>query len=133
MSARFDLLFVYGSLMRGQSADGYLAHLPSSEATCRGQLYRAPAGYPALILDPDGPLITGQVVRFSEPSLLMVLDLYENTSMGIYKRVRTPITVRGRVLDAWIYVTTAQQARRHRFHKMAATDWRTVAPPPKPD
>ena len=128
MSGRWDLLFVYGSLMRGQSADHYLAHLAAAPATCKGRLYRVPAGYPALVADPAGREIQGEAVRFSEPGLLTLVDLYENTREGVYRRERLPIEVRGRTLEAWVYTTTARQAQRHGFHALDATDWRAVAP-----
>ncbi len=127
MSGRWDLLFVYGSLMRGQRADGYLAHLAVAPATCHGWLHKVPAGYPALVADPSGPEILGEVARFDDPSLLTLLDLYENTREGIYQRVRVPITVRGRGLDAWAWVTTPAQVRRHGFHRLDARDWRHLS------
>ena len=134
-------LFVYGSLMQGQPADGYLASRRIRPATVRGKLYRAPAGYPALVLDPEGGLIHGELVLDPDPGLLIVLDLYEGVRDGLYQRV--PVTARIRTnadgqqalfsppISAQAYVITAHQARVRRYHPMKATDWRTVAPPPR--
>ena len=134
-------LFVYGSLMRGQPADGYLASRRIRPATVRGRLYRAPAGYPALVIDPDGKLIQGELVLDADPGLLMVLDLYEGVRDGLYQRVPVTALVRDSSegqqalfappISAQAYVITPQQARMRRYHPLKATDWRTVAPPPR--
>ena len=132
-------LFVYGSLMQGQPADGYLAGRRVRAATVRGRLYRVPAGYPALVLDPDGAAIEGELIMDPDPGLLMVLDLYEGVRDGLYQRV--PITAQLRAggagqqklfsdgIDAQAYVVTLRQARYRRYHPLDTTDWRTVAPP----
>ena len=130
MSGRFDLLFVYGSLLRGQPQEGYLLHLPAAPATCPGRLVRLPAGYPALIPEPDAGPVLGEAVRFSDPGLLTLLDLYEDVAGGLYTRQRVPITVKGRTLDAWAWVTTADLARRRGWHPLKTRDWREVAPRP---
>lgn len=123
-----DLLFVYGSLLRGQPAEGYLSHLPVAEATCQGVLYRTRRAYPALVADPQGVRISGEVVRFSDAGFLPVLDLYEDTRSGLFTRLRIPIHVRGRDLQAWAYTVTHAQARQRGYRRLQATDWRTVAP-----
>ena len=132
-------LFVYGSLMRGQSADGYLASRRIRPATVRGKLFRAPAGYPALVLDPDGALIHGELVLDPDPGLLMVLDLYEGVRDGLYQRVPVSALVRAQSegqqalfappISAQAYVITRHQARVRQYHPLKTTDWRTVAPP----
>jgi gamma-glutamylcyclotransferase (GGCT)/AIG2-like uncharacterized protein YtfP len=132
-------LFVYGSLLRGQPADGYLAGRNIRRATVRGALYRVPAGYPALVLDPRGKAIAGELVLDADPGLLMVLDLYEGVPSGLYARVRVQAQMLDRTagqqalfsesIEAWAYVVTPHQARVRRYHRLEATDWRTVAPP----
>jgi gamma-glutamylcyclotransferase (GGCT)/AIG2-like uncharacterized protein YtfP len=132
-------LFVYGSLLRGQPADGYLASRRIRAATVRGKLYRAPAGYPALVLDADGPLIHGELVLDADPGLLIVLDLFEGVRDGLYQRVPVSALVRARSegqqalfappIAAQAYVITNHQARVRRYHPLKTTDWRTVAPP----
>lgn len=129
MSGRFDLLFVYGSLLSGQSADGYLAGLVRAPATTPGCLYRSPAGYPGLVWDEDGDPILGEVVRFANPGLLRVLDLYEGVAEGLFTRERKPIVVRDQQVDAWVYTVRGPQVRARRWARLAVHDWRKVAPP----
>ena len=132
-------LFVYGTLLQGQPSDGYLASRRIRAATVRGRLFRVPAGYPALVLDPDGAPIHGELVMDVDPGLLMVLDLFEGVRDGLYQRVPVSVALRSSAegqqalfaghIDAQAYVVTAHQARVRGYHPLDATDWRTVAPP----
>ena len=60
-------LFVYGTLMRGEER-GFLA-ATARPATIQGQLWRAPAGYPALLLVDGGAEIAGEVVALDNPAI----------------------------------------------------------------
>ncbi|MBO85388.1 MAG: hypothetical protein CL927_08520 [Deltaproteobacteria bacterium] len=134
-------LFVYGSLLQGQPSDGYLASRRIRPATVRGRLYRVPAGYPALVLDPEGSLIHGELVMDVEPGLLVVLDLFEGVRDGLYQRVPVSAFLRSpnegqqalfaEPVSAQAYVVTHHQARVRRYHPLKVTDWRTVAPRPR--
>jgi len=135
-------LFVYGSLMRGQAADGYLADRRIRAATVRGFLYRVPAGYPALVVDPSGEPIHGELVLDTDPGLLMVLDIYESVGSGLYHRTPVEAVLKDQrsgqrslfggahadTIAAQAYVVSGRQARARRYHRLKATDWRTVAP-----
>ena len=123
-----DLLFVYGSCLRGQAGEGYVAHLPFAPATCRGVLYRSPRATPGLVTDSTGAEIQGEALRFSDPSVLSLLDVFLQAGGGTLLRKRVPITVRGRDLEAWAYVLTHDVARRRGFRRLQATDWRSIAP-----
>lgn len=120
--------FVYGTLLTGQPADGYLAGLRRWPATTRGLLYRAPAGYPALVHSVDGDVIHGEVVRLDGPARLPVLDLYEGVPEGLYVRRRIPVESMGRPGEAWAWIVDADTARRRGYVALRTGDWRTVAP-----
>lgn len=123
-----DLLFVYGTCLRGQGAEGYVAHLPCAPATCRGVLYRSPRATPGLVPDETGPDIHGEALRFSDPSILALLDVYLQAGGGVLTRQRVPITVHGKALTAWAYVTSHTRAHQRGYRRLQATDWRSIAP-----
>lgn len=66
-------------------------------ADVRGTLYQA-GEYPALLLD-DGHAVHGEVWRCPAP-LLRVLDRYEGTAEGLFRRVA--VEAGGEV--CWVYV-----------------------------
>jgi len=122
-------LFVYGTLMRGEERDGLVAHLSAKAGTVHGHLWRAPAGYPALQLAPDGPKIVGELLKLDQKSILMVLDLYEGVGEGLYDRKEVDVQQsNGTIVRAWTYVMSQQQLRRSGCQPLKVTDWRTVSP-----
>ncbi|MBC3189894.1 gamma-glutamylcyclotransferase [Pseudonocardia sp. C8] len=101
-------VFVYGSLMPGQSAWPLIrghaaphvlprpAFLPSGTVADTGQ------GYPALTLDGDGG-VPGYVVELADPvASLPVLDRYEGPE---YARIRL-VTEDGAVCWAWLWTAS---------------------------
>ncbi|BAM87389.1 conserved hypothetical protein [Bradyrhizobium oligotrophicum S58] len=110
-----DLLFVYGTLMRG--FDHPMARLLSAnadfvgEASCRGRLYRI-QHYPGLVLSDDAAdAVHGEVFRLRQPdAMLREFDMYEACGEGFaapteYLRRRLAVTLTdGSVRDAWTYV-----------------------------
>ena len=110
-----DLLFVYGTLMRG--FDLPMAQLLSrsadfiGEAHCRGRLYRV-THYPALVLsDVPGDVVFGELFRLRQPAeLLREFDMYEACGEGFaepteYVRQMLPVTCAdGAVTEAWTYI-----------------------------
>ncbi len=117
-------LFVYGTLMRGQDQEGLVAHLPVQAAFTRGALWRAPAGYPALEFNAGGAQIVGEVLTLPDPSMFIVLDLYEGIADGLYTRTRIPVQTEEGISTAWAYTMNAQQLRRAGCRRMELTDWR---------
>ncbi len=85
-------LFVYGTLMRGQSQGALLAHLPRVDARIRGRLYRMPGGYPALVPG-EGGEVYGELIRGVEPRLWPLLDRYEGVDEGLYRREHHDVLV----------------------------------------
>lgn len=96
-------LFTYGTLKSAVSSPAGRALLRDcrlvGRGTVPGTLYDA-GDYPALLLDGGrGAGVEGEVWR-CPASLLRVLDRYEGTTEGLFRRVA--VQVDGRV--CWIYV-----------------------------
>jgi gamma-glutamylcyclotransferase (GGCT)/AIG2-like uncharacterized protein YtfP len=110
-----DLLFVYGTLMRG--FDHPMAKLLSGnadfigEAQCSGRLYRV-KHYPGLVLsDVPGEIVFGELYRLRQPAeLLREFDMYEACGEGFaqpteYIRQMLAVThADGTAEQAWTYV-----------------------------
>ncbi|MGJ4998179.1 gamma-glutamylcyclotransferase family protein [Bradyrhizobium sp. HKCCYLS3077] len=110
-----DLLFVYGTLMRG--FDHPMARLLSAnadfvaEASCRGRLYRI-QHYPGLVLSEDAAdIVHGELFRLHQPApMLREFDMYEACGEGFeqpteYLRQRLSVTLPdGSAREAWTYV-----------------------------
>jgi gamma-glutamylcyclotransferase (GGCT)/AIG2-like uncharacterized protein YtfP len=110
-----DLLFVYGTLMRG--FDHPMAQLLSrsadfvGEARCRGRLYRI-KHYPGLVLSDDpADVVFGELFRLRQPAeLLREFDMYEACGEGFaepteYIRQMLSVTRDGGAAEqAWTYI-----------------------------
>jgi gamma-glutamylcyclotransferase (GGCT)/AIG2-like uncharacterized protein YtfP len=110
-----DLLFVYGTLMRGFAHP--MARLLSAnadflgEASCQGRLYLVQP-YPALVLsDAAADLVHGELYRLREPgAMLREFDMYEACGEGFpepteYLRRMLAVTLAdGAAQDAWTYI-----------------------------
>ena len=81
-------------------------------ATIRGHLWRAPAGYPALLLDEQGAEIVGEVLTMTNPGILSALDLIEGTSEGLYTQSRPALHTASGAEQAWVYVMSPLQLRQ---------------------
>lgn len=119
MADTSDLLFVYGTLMRG--FDHPMAKLLSANADfvgaarCQGRLYRV-KHYPGLVLsDQAGDVVFGELFRLRQPeALLRELDMYEACGEGFpppteYLRQTLPVAVSDgarseAALEAWTYI-----------------------------
>jgi len=110
-----DLLFVYGTLMRG--FDHPMARLLSAnadclgEARCRGRLYLA-KHYPGLVLSDDpADVAFGELYRLrAVDAMLREFDMYEACGEGFpppteYLRQILSVTLAdGSAREAWTYV-----------------------------
>jgi gamma-glutamylcyclotransferase (GGCT)/AIG2-like uncharacterized protein YtfP len=110
-----DLLFVYGTLMRG--FDHPMAKLLSrsaefiGEARCQGRLYLV-KHYPGLVLSGDpGDAVVGELYRLRQPNeLLREFDMYEACGEGFaepteYIRQLLPVRLDdGAASQAWTYL-----------------------------
>jgi gamma-glutamylcyclotransferase (GGCT)/AIG2-like uncharacterized protein YtfP len=120
-----DLLFVYGTLMRG--FDHPMAKLLSrsaefcGDAHCQGRLYLV-KHYPGLVLSDDpGDVVFGELYRLRRPEeSFATLDDYEGCGPGVaspqYVRQVLPVTLDdGTVSDAWTYVYNRPVAKLKRI------------------
>jgi gamma-glutamylcyclotransferase (GGCT)/AIG2-like uncharacterized protein YtfP len=110
-----DLLFVYGTLMRG--FDHPMAQLLSrsaeflGEARCHGRLYLV-KHYPGLVRSDDpAETVSGELYRLRRPDeLLREFDMYEACGEGFaapteYLRRMLPVTRDGHAAEqAWTYI-----------------------------
>jgi len=110
-----DLLFVYGTLMRGYEHP--MARLLSAnadflgEASCRGRLYKV-KHYPGLVLsDHVADMVHGELYRLrAVDDLLREFDMYEACSEGFpeptqYVRQTLSVTLPdGNTREAWTYI-----------------------------
>ena len=110
-----DLLFVYGTLMRG--FDHPMAQLLArsadfiGEARCRGRLYLV-KHYPGLVLSDDADeFVFGELYRLRQPeALLREFDMYEACGEGFaepteYIRQMLPVTLGDSAASAaWTYI-----------------------------
>ena len=110
-----DLLFVYGTLMRGYSHP--MARLLSAnadflgDASCRGRLYKV-KHYPGLVeSDEAADIVFGELYRLrAVDDLLRVFDMYEACGDGFpeptqYVRRMLPVMLaEGGVSEAWTYI-----------------------------
>ena len=110
-----DLLFVYGTLMRG--FDHPMAQLLSRSADflgparCRGRLYLV-KHYPGLVLSGDADdVVFGELFRLRQPAeLLREFDMYEACGEGFavpteyVRRMLSVTRADGAVDGAWTYV-----------------------------
>lgn len=120
-------LFVYGTLLRGEERDGMVLSLPVAPATTRGRLHIAPAGYPALELDPTAQPVSGEVLTLDNLGTLTLLDLVEGVTDGLYSRVLIPVETDDGPDIAWAYVMDQGQLKRAGCRPLKVRDWRSLA------
>lgn len=100
-------LAVYGTLAPGESNHDQVAALKGTwrAGTVNGRLlekgWAFDQGYPAIVLEPDGPLVAVQLFESLElPANWNRLDEFEGAE---YRRVVTVVQTDSGAVDAWIY------------------------------
>jgi gamma-glutamylcyclotransferase (GGCT)/AIG2-like uncharacterized protein YtfP len=101
-------LFVYGTLLRGEERDGMVLSLAMCPATTRGRLHLAPAGYPALQVDPGAGRISGELLTLDTPAVLTEVQTKDGST------------------EAWAYIMYEHQLRRAGCRPLAIKDWRAL-------
>jgi gamma-glutamylcyclotransferase (GGCT)/AIG2-like uncharacterized protein YtfP len=111
-----DLIFVYGTLRRGERMDLRKQSLNFgvsfiSNDKINGQMYLV-GTYPGVKavqtrFQANQPTVVGEVFRIIAPAIVAVLDAYEgyqsdNPTSGLYDRIQTQ-SQRGRTVWAYIY------------------------------
>jgi gamma-glutamylcyclotransferase (GGCT)/AIG2-like uncharacterized protein YtfP len=85
-----DRIFVYGTLLTGQTARSLIAnHVARWEpARTTGKMYAFPMGYPGIVDAPEGPII-GELIWLKElAAAFALLDAYEGDDFHrVLKRV----------------------------------------------
>ncbi|MGH7447857.1 MAG: gamma-glutamylcyclotransferase family protein [Longimicrobiales bacterium] len=109
--SEFNLL-VYGTLRGGGSGADWLAGCRKvADATIGGTLYDIDGRFPALIYYGTDP-VRGEVWR-CPAELLLELDAYEGTALGLFRRIGVEIeTSAGDVVPCWVY-TAGPALSRH--------------------
>lgn len=108
MPARAELLFTYGTLMRGYALHPVLARGATflGEARVRGRLLDL-GRYPGLV-DGSGT-VRGELYRIDDPELLAAIDREEGYN---FQRRRAMVTlVAGGRRQAWLYRYRGPRAR----------------------
>lgn len=118
-------IFVYGSLRTGEENAHILGNLPRRSGRVRGRLWRAPEGYPALVIDPIAPLVEGEVVTGADPRLLATLDRFEGVDRGLYERRSVSVEHEGSRTPAFAYVVSERVARERGYELLELQDWCT--------
>jgi gamma-glutamylcyclotransferase (GGCT)/AIG2-like uncharacterized protein YtfP len=103
-------VFVYGTLMARGAMGHLLGDRPRRPGTTRGELWSLPAGYPALVLRGDG-VVHGEWVDPVPDTLLGLLDVYEGTESGLYRRVTVQVTTAHARFPAWAWVMDHPETR----------------------
>ena len=100
MSSNTERVFVYGTLRRGGSNHFRMANAEFvTTATLHGRLYRID-WYPALVLDPAGDEIQGEVFDVP-PEQMAELDAFEGME---YRRIRAVVkSPYGETFHPWIW------------------------------
>jgi gamma-glutamylcyclotransferase (GGCT)/AIG2-like uncharacterized protein YtfP len=122
-----QFLFIYGTLMQGQSLEGYLAGLSPRPARVQGQLFRLPAGYPALVQNNQDNWVHGELVSLPTMSRLTVLYMIEGVNKGLFSRKKIPVHLSSQTLHAWAYVMSLQKIESMRGQPLPSGDWRKVS------
>nr|ART40596.1 L120 [uncultured bacterium] len=104
------LVFVYGSLRRGQRAHPRLrpAAVCLGRASVSGRLHDCGCYPAALPSRRPGERVHGELYRLTRPDVLAALDRYEDCDPqaphgGEYRREPAAVRLAGRRLSAWVY------------------------------
>jgi gamma-glutamylcyclotransferase (GGCT)/AIG2-like uncharacterized protein YtfP len=119
------LVFVYGTLRKGEKYAHYLEKAECIELNCtiNGQLYDTGWGYPALIEEKGEQLVNGELYRVSAEqlkSLDRLEDYEENGTSNLYERIITTVSTESGEQEAIVYV---MKVKRDHFTKIENNDW----------
>lgn len=114
---------MYGSLRRGEENASLVADLPATPARVRGWLWALLEGWPALVLDPDGPPIEGELLDGVDAARLADLDAFEGLDRGLYRRETAIVEVDGRYVAAACYALSEHEVALRGGQPLPITDW----------
>jgi len=109
-----DRLFVYATLLNGQSARSLIAHQITKcvKASTTGTLYVFPMGYGGFLEADEPKRVVGELLWLSDlPATFGLLDAYEGTD---FARVLRQVTLEtGELIWSWIYALADPEAIKH--------------------
>ncbi|MBZ0252331.1 MAG: gamma-glutamylcyclotransferase [Candidatus Methylomirabilis sp.] len=119
------LLFVYGTLARGESAHALVRPwtLAAEPATTAGRLFALPEGYPALLAEGEGR-VRGELLALRADAPLPEIDAYEGD--GFLRERAEVLPANGERVLAWRYVwdPARREALLARGRELPGGDWR---------
>jgi len=118
-----DLLFVYGSLMRGEaSAPPFLRFMEFvGPGSIKGYALFDLGQYPAVYPAQEDSCVQGELFRMKDPaSSLIRLDEYEDVP-ALYVRDITEVECGGEVFRAWVYILTDNP--KGRYSRVPGSHW----------
>ena len=108
-----NLIFVYGSLMRGMERASFISNPDKarfvSSGAARGTLYDAGA-FPGMIESANVSMVVGEVYElFDRDTFFETLDLIEGywpeqPERSLYARKTIPVTTHEGTIKAWAYI-----------------------------
>lgn len=116
--AVLDRLFVYGTLLTGQTARSIVANaiVRACPAVTTGYIYAFPMGYPGFVERDGGGRVVGEVLWLADlAASFALLDAYEGAD---FARVLRQVTITagadaGTTLWTWIYTLADPAASLH--------------------
>lgn len=122
------VVFVYGTLLRGESNHGLLrkSRLIARQARVSGFLYDTGEGYPALVADGTAEPVFGELYAVNDETLTELDALEDFFGPGdpnnLYERVRLETATDVGCVEAWTYTYRPEQAAHQRHIPLG--DWR---------
>jgi gamma-glutamylcyclotransferase (GGCT)/AIG2-like uncharacterized protein YtfP len=119
------LVFVYGTLRKGEKYSYYLNEAECLEENCtiEGQLYDTGWGYPALLLEGSKIPVKGELYRVTTEQLIeldKLEDYEENGTNNLYERITVKVTTENGEQEAIVYV---MNSIKDHFNKIDGNDW----------
>jgi gamma-glutamylcyclotransferase (GGCT)/AIG2-like uncharacterized protein YtfP len=119
------LVFVYGTLRKGEKYSYYLNEAECFDENCtiKGQLYDTGWGYPALVCESSNIPVKGELYIVTSEQLKgldKLEDYEENGTNNLYERIIAKVTTEKEEQEAIVYVMTSI---KDHFNKIDGNDW----------
>jgi gamma-glutamylcyclotransferase (GGCT)/AIG2-like uncharacterized protein YtfP len=103
-------LFLYGTLRKGQPAEGEISSdvVRRAPARARARLLDLKAPYPGAVFGPDEGWLEGEIVWLRPATFQKTLDrvdTYENVPF-LFRRIVVEVETEGKTVEAWAYTYT---------------------------
>lgn len=119
------LVFVYGTLRKGEKYAYYLHQAKCIEPNCsiKGQLYDTGWGYPALLEEMGKIPVKGELYKVTAEQLKeldKLEDYEENGANNLYERIVAKVSTESGEQEAIVYI---MKGKREHFNKIESNDW----------